>query len=250
MKWDAELYETKHNYSSDYGKTLFDFLPPKSEAILDIGCGIGDLTERLKECSDRVLGVDASPDMIDLAKKKYPNVCFRLMDAEKLEFAEEYDVVFSNAAFHWILDQRRLLSGIFNALKPCGKLICEFGGAGNVARIRGAYQNAANIEQDGRWFFPTEEEYRELLSGSGFVPESVALFDRPTPLGDGEKGLENWIRQFYADDFGARSGDEQCAIMRKVTEKLRPTLFDSGKRQWIADYRRIRVVAGKGDNGG
>jgi trans-aconitate methyltransferase len=59
-----------------------------------------------------VPGIDNSPEMIDLAKKtfsreKYPNLSFELCDACKLDFNGKFDVVFSNAALHWIPDQKR-----------------------------------------------------------------------------------------------------------------------------------------------
>ncbi|MGD0249003.1 MAG: class I SAM-dependent methyltransferase, partial [Candidatus Limnocylindrales bacterium] len=63
-----------------------------------------------------VLGIDSSAEMIALAQSKYstdvfPNLRFQRGDASRLTFDNEFDVVFSNATLHWILDQRPVLHG-------------------------------------------------------------------------------------------------------------------------------------------
>jgi len=80
-----------------------------NEAILDIGCGDGKITAEIAERlpDGYITGVDKSRDMIETAresfpKKKYNNLDFKKCDAEKLEFTEEFDIVFSNATLHWI----------------------------------------------------------------------------------------------------------------------------------------------------
>lgn len=57
---------------------------------------------------------------------------FRVCDALGLPFKNEFDVVFSNAVFHWISDHDTLLKNVHKVLKPQGLLVCEFGAAGNI----------------------------------------------------------------------------------------------------------------------
>lgn len=64
--------------------------------------------------------------MIDKAKKQFSNIEFLVCDALAVSFEEDFDVVFSNAVFHWISDHDRLLKNIYKALKPHGRLVCEF----------------------------------------------------------------------------------------------------------------------------
>ncbi len=53
----------------------------------------------------------------------------------KLSFNEEFDVIFSNAALHWIVDQKAVLQGIQKSLKPKGRLVVQMAGKGNAQDI-------------------------------------------------------------------------------------------------------------------
>ena len=55
------------------------------------------------------IGVDSSQSMIKRAKEQYPNIEFMVCDALELPFNRQFDVVFSNAVFHWISDHNALL---------------------------------------------------------------------------------------------------------------------------------------------
>lgn len=71
MKWNAALYDNKHNFVSKYGEDLVNLLDPKEgEKILDAGCGTGDLAELIRQKGALVTGIDNSVEMIETAKKK------------------------------------------------------------------------------------------------------------------------------------------------------------------------------------
>ena len=76
----------------------------------------------------------------------------------------------------------------------------------------------------------------------GFRVTFALHFDRPTPL-EGEAGLRNWIDMFASNLFEGITGDLKKAIIEKVEQKLKPTLYQGN--QWVADYKRIRVVGVK-----
>lgn len=64
-KWNAHLYDEKHDFVSKLGTSLVDLLAPqKNEHILDVGCGTGDLANDISALGASVLGVDASATMI------------------------------------------------------------------------------------------------------------------------------------------------------------------------------------------
>ena len=68
MKWDSNLYVQKHGFVAEYGAELLDFVPcDPRQSILDLGCGVGTLTERLAGRGGRVLGVTALGDTLDQA---------------------------------------------------------------------------------------------------------------------------------------------------------------------------------------
>ena len=72
MRWDARLYDNKHDFVAEYGKGLLEFIPnnPK-QTILDLGCGTGKLTAQLMDLGGKVIGVDSSQSMIDTATVLY-----------------------------------------------------------------------------------------------------------------------------------------------------------------------------------
>jgi|GEM_PF-5692899 len=70
-KWNANLYDQKHDFVSKFGENLVDLLAPqKHEHILDVGCGTGDLANEIALAGAVVLGIDASNDMINSVLSK------------------------------------------------------------------------------------------------------------------------------------------------------------------------------------
>ena len=135
-EWNAALYDNKHDFVAEYGKGLLEFVPENNnQSILDFGCGTGILTVQLKKLAEVVIGVDSSESMIKWAQQQYPDIKFIVSDALALPFVEQFDVVFSNAVFHWITDHNALLNNIHKVLKPGGLLVCEFGANVNIATI-------------------------------------------------------------------------------------------------------------------
>ena len=122
---------------AEYGKGLLEFVPKNDrQAILDLGCGTGVLTVQLAGLCNKVMGIDSSQNMIEKAKQQFSSIEFMVCDALTLSFENEFDVVFSNAIFHWISDHDALLKSIHKVLKPQGLLVCEFGAKGNIAAIK------------------------------------------------------------------------------------------------------------------
>src|SRR5512145_928929 len=97
--WNANLYDTKHHYVTDYGASLINLLAPQpGEQILDLGCGTGHLAYQMAERGVQVIGLDNSADMIQMAQQNYPDLTFIQGDATAFHFDEPFDAIFSNAA--------------------------------------------------------------------------------------------------------------------------------------------------------
>ena len=247
-KWDAELYEARHGFVWRLGEGVVDFLNAQpGERILDLGCGTGQLTKKIADSGANVLGLDASPDMIGQARQNYPRLQFVLANAAALQFENEFDAVFSNAALHWMLDRAGVVAGVARALKKGGRFVAECGGKGNVRELEGAIETVAATYHTGpipekRTYYPAVGEYAALLEAHGLEVTFAQLFDRPTPL-EGEDGMANWVRQFKWYYFEALRAGQQEEALRDVIEALRPILRNSDG--WYADYRRLRVSAVK-----
>lgn len=242
--WTAAGYDLNARFVSDLGAEILGWLNPQpQEHILDLGCGDGALTSKLVDAGAVVIGVDTSEDLLRAARDRGLEV--RNMDGHHLTFDATFDAVFSNAALHWMRQPLDVIAGVKRALKPGGRFVAEFGGHGNVSAIVTAMRSAARaFDGDeslaGPWFYPTADDYAQMLTQSGFNVRRAGLFYRPTLL---RTGLEGWLvtfRKAFFDQFDA-SGKRE-AVISHVTDLLEPVLKDRQGR-WLADYVRLRVEA-------
>ncbi|MGL4820538.1 MAG: class I SAM-dependent methyltransferase [Bacilli bacterium] len=248
-KWNANLYDNKHQFVSAFGEALLDFLPNIPHAtLLDVGCGTGDLAQALYERGYTVTGFDASEEMIAQAKQKYPHIQFEVANATTFESTVQYDIVFSNAALHWIKDAQAVANVMYAALKPDGTLLVEFGGFKNCKQMVDAVRTAREQLEFGwdesyiPWYFPTIGQYTNVLESAGFEVSWAQRFARPTPL-EGEDGMANWYRMFGEALFTALNETEKERTIAHAVEQLRPSMYVDG--EWTADYVRLRTLARK-----
>lgn len=248
--WDPKLYNEKHSFVWKLAGGLLELLAPKSgERILDLGCGTGHLTSQIAATGAMVTGVDASADMVREAREKYPDLRFEVADARNLQLAETFDAVFSNATLHWVHEAGLAAAGIARHLKPGGRFVAEFGGKGNIENlvrvIRAASKTLglSQLDEVNPWYYPSIAEYAYVLETNGLEVTQAFLFDRPTPLEDGEQGLAIWLRMFTGAFLSRIPAEQQASFIQEVERQSRPSLFHDGG--WILDYRRIRIVACK-----
>ena len=243
QSWDPDRYARNARFVSDLGMAVVDLLAPQpGEAILDLGCGDGALTEKLVVAGCRVVGIDGSAAQVAAARER--GLDARVGDGQQLAFEREFDAVFSNAALHWMKDPDRVIGGIRRALKPGGRFVGEMGGHGGIATIACAiYTALARRGIDGDrlnpWYFPTAEEYRQRLESQGFVVRVMTLFPRPTPL---PADIGGWLETFAESFIAALPAGQRPAFVDEVRELLRPSLCDEAG-QWTADYVRLRFAA-------
>jgi len=246
-KWDAGLYDAKHAFVWEKAKGVLELLAPKpGERILDLGCGTGTLTAEIAASGAQVVGVDRSPEMIDEARKKFPELRFEVRDARSLKFSAEFDAVFSNAVLHWIPEAAAVVDGVSRALKPGGRFVAEFGGKGNVSNVVAALETALTqlgVSPAGSniWYYPSISEYATLVGQHGLEVNEAVLFERPTKLEDGERGLANWITMFCASFLQRIPDSQRDDFMRAAENAARPSLWKSD--HWELDYRRLRIAA-------
>ncbi len=245
MKWDSERYLNRHGFIIERGRALLDLLAPQTgERILDLGCGTGDIAQSIAERGARVVGVDASVDMIAAARSRFPALDFRVEDAAALPFEAEFDAVFSHAVLHWVTRADDAIRGMRRALKPGGRLVAEFGGWRNCAALEAAFAESlrrqAGREYRSPWFYPSLADYAMRLEANGFSVRAAWHFDLPTPL-YGDDGLRQWVLQFLPQQLDGLDAAMHEAVLAEMEAALRPALWRDGA--WQADYRRLRVVA-------
>lgn len=248
--WNAALYDQRHAFVYERGADLLELLAPQAgERILDLGCGTGHLTAQIAARGAEVVGLDASAEMIEQARRNHPQLAFEIADATQFEVAEPFDAVFSNAVLHWVKPPEKAIERIAAALKPGGRFVAEFGGKGNVAAILDAVGQAVNaaLGRDAGdvnpWYYPSVGQYAAILEANHFEVRYATLFDRPTPLEEREQGLANWLAMFCGPCFAVLPEALRPQAIADTIERARPRLYRDGS--WTADYRRLRIMAAK-----
>ncbi len=246
-QWKPDLYDDKHSFVWKLGTSVIEVLAPRQrERILDIGCGLGQLTAQIAETGADVVGIDSSMAMIEEARRLHPQLEFQLGDAECLDTAEPFDAVFSNAALHWLKQPEKAVESMAGALRPSGRLAVEFGGDGNVRHLVTAIETASHSllghVLPHPWYFPSIAAFSSLLEAHGLEVTMAMLIDRPTLL-EGTDGLRNWVHMFGQHWLSQIPTDRHDEFFSYLEEMARPNLFQDS--HWFADYRRIRVAARK-----
>ena len=203
------------------------------ERVLDIGCGDGKVTAEIARRlpGGAVTGVDSSPEMIRFARDHFPhsgyrNLSFVLADARALPFSGAFDVVFSNAALHWIPDHKPLLAGIAESLRPAGKLLIQMGGKGNAEQILGAGDTVQKRPEWAQFFrgfsftfgFFDAEEYRRWLAESGFGPLRVELIRKDMAYSS-RQDCAAWIRTTWLPRMSRLPGNRRAGYIDAVMDE-------------------------------
>lgn len=208
-KWDAKDYQKNSSAQQKWARELISKLELKGhESVLDIGCGDGKITAELVAVlkEGNVLGIDSSKEMIELAKKTFPenkfkNLKFKVKDARELDYENQFDIVFSNAALHWITNHMMVLKGIERSLKPSGKILLQMGGKGNAKDILDIVHKMMKTRKwkdyfkdfDFHYGFYGTKEYEKWLKEAGLEAARIELIPKDM-IHTGKEELKAWIR--------------------------------------------------------
>jgi trans-aconitate 2-methyltransferase len=127
-EWDAEIYLKFANERTQPSIDLIQRINLSApRRIVDLGCGPGNSTEALRRRwpEAAIVGLDSSSQMIEAAKRTYPDGIWELGDAASWKAPEPFDLVFSNAMFQWLPDHANLCRHLLDQLAPGGALAVQ-----------------------------------------------------------------------------------------------------------------------------
>lgn len=253
-EFDGKKYEKASAHQREWGAKLISELPLNgNERVLDLGCGDGTNTAMIAELlpDGQVVGIDASKGMIETAKpKEKDNLRFIIMDIDAIEFIDEFDVIYSNAALHWVKDHQRLLQNVYKALRTGGILRFNFAGDGNCSHLFKVIRKAMERDEfvpyfknfSWPWYMPSIDEYCQLvkkseLNDSRVWGESADRFFPDT------EALIGWMDQPSLVPFLSYVSETHKSDFRSyvVDEMIRETRQDDGR--CFETFRRINLLA-------
>ncbi len=188
--WDARTYDRSSEPQQAWASEVLVRLEgiARDATVLDVGCGTGRVTEALLELvpEGRVLAMDASADMVALARRRLAGRA-RVWCQDVLDLSVEapVDAVLSTATLHWVTDHDRLWMRLAEALRPGGLLEVQCGGEGNIDGVREvieavARDSAPELVGWSPWEFAGTRETERRLRVAGFTEIRCWLEERPT----------------------------------------------------------------------
>jgi SAM-dependent methyltransferase len=200
-----------------YAPAFFELVPPAGERTIDIGCGEGRVTRDLAARGHRVVGVDASPTLIGMAREADSSGAYLRCDAAALPFGDAaFDLaVFYNSLMDFddmegsLREAGRVLEGggrlcvsITHPMQDAGTFVSRAPDApfvieGSYLEYRRAFEAA--VERDGLvmnfkgWAYPLEA-YSRALEKAGFAIEAMREPGNDRPAPSMEPGGERWQR--------------------------------------------------------
>jgi trans-aconitate 2-methyltransferase len=238
-KWDPAQYAANSAVQQIWARELIVKLGLRGhEHILDVGCGDGKVTAEIARAvpGGSVTGIDASVEMISFAEKAFPksrnpNLEFHVMDARQIKMARPFDLVFSNAALHWVDDHQKFLAGAAAVLKTGGRLVVSCGGKGNAQdvfvalrpelRTRAWRQYFRQIPEP--YFFYSADEYKKWLARAGFSTRRIGLAPKDATY-PGAEGFSSWLRTTW------------MPYVQRVPEDLREQFIAAVTRRYLAKH--------------
>jgi trans-aconitate 2-methyltransferase len=250
--WKPEQYE---RFRDERSKPFYDLMElvrsRDGMRAVDLGCGTGDLTFLLHKHlhASETLGLDNSEAMLAKAGTLAGDgLRFDKQSIDDFEADHCYDLVFSNAALHWISNHEELLARLTGALAEGGQLTLQVPANHDFPTHTIAAELAAEspfCEALNNYTHPTSvlkpEEYAVLLNRLGYREQQVRLQVYGHKLGSREDVVE-WVKGSLLTAYEQRLTPELYEeFLKRFRERLMNSLEDT--HPYFLTYKRILLWA-------
>ncbi|KUP04422.1 hypothetical protein Q75_15640 [Bacillus coahuilensis p1.1.43] len=255
-RFRGEEYDASSQTQFQQGTTLLSKIElPNASRVLDVGCGNGRTTIELwkKNQTATIDAFDLSKSMIETALKNQEeqeisrdSIHFYPMNAMDLEATSAYDVVFSNATLHWVVESKEMYAKLFRALKPNGFLAVHQGGAGCYVGLHDIVKRAIDLLDLEMYYqnwtypiyYPSKNDFEHLLKVTGFTNVQVESVET-----DGSEYLD--LEENFAN---AGMLPYLHRLPTQLQDKLKKTYLELCKKEEANKYtHRLYAFGVKGD---
>jgi len=264
--WDAKTYdEVSRLVQYRWGQQILEWRKwSGNELVMDAGCGSGLLTKMLgqKVSRGRVYGVDID-SMIKQARrnlKGLENIELVQSHVAEVKLPTKLDVIFSNAALHWVHDHAHVFQHFWEMLKydsnKRAQLLIQCGGYGNLRRILTLLHRVTELNEfreyfgnmNCPWYFAKPDDTRILLEKIGYINTKVHLHNDRVIL-DNREIYSRFVRTVIMKPFLEHLPDDKIRnryleLFLDEVEK-RSTSSKKSRTPWSLDYVRLNIIADK-----
>lgn len=244
MTWSPDQYQ---RFQAERKQPFLDLVAlierrPRMR-VADLGCGTGELTRELHETLDaqETVGIDDSETML-LKSGHFEGEMLRFERGSIEAFVTDkpYDLVFSNAALHWVPSHEQLLVRLTNLLSTDGQLAIQMPCNDSHPSHRVAAEVAADFgipPRPGHVLEP--ERYAELLQRLGYVRQHVRMqvYGHVLPSPD---DVVEWVRGALLTHYQALLAPETFEeFLAAYRERLGKVLGND--RPFFYTYKRVLI---------
>ena len=249
--WDPLQYD---KFQREREQPFFDLLsmvrPKPAMRIVDLGCGTGKLTGTLHErlAAAETVGLDRSDSMLAGARDaaQPPGLRFEVGTIEDFAVsgADRRDLIFSNAALHWVDDHERLIERLAAALAPRGQLAFQVPAQHDALTHLLAAELAATEPYQtafGGWRRSqpvlTPDAYARVMYRCGFAEPNVRLIVYPHVLASRDEVVE-WVKGTLLTEYKRHL---PAAVYDQFVDAYRARLLErlDDSRPFFYPFKRI-----------
>jgi trans-aconitate 2-methyltransferase len=252
--WDAETYDAVSSIQEAWGRKVIEWRSWQgNETVMDAGCGTGRLTKVLaqKVPAGMNYAVDIDRNMIEVAARNLKdagNVKFLESDISTAGLPAKVDVIFSNAAIHWILDHRKLFENFWQILDDKGEVMIQCGGRGNLEKIISILDEIRQRDEfkpffagwKESWYFAKPEDTSRLLQDIGFKNVQAYLMEDSATFAN-RNSFALFAKTVVMKPYLARLPDHQKdPFLKSFLDEIEA---HHKSICWVMDYIRLNIRA-------